>query len=828
MDGRDHVRRAIRHYLEKDEDLRENPEDQAALMASIQAAFVLARAAVAAARDARDMTLRLDARLQGRPSNLHRHYEAIWRFLGGLWELIDFCELEQEVATADVEDPVWFFGRALDQQLGGNPFEALAILDEAGLTAGTPDPWVQLLRAEALAAAGEQVEAIRAWERATELDPCLIEAHVSAAGELEALGRAAEAYRHWLAVKKALPRDDPLAAEARRHLARLRHRLLRPEAPRTNQDPQGRLPRWGPAWVPAWPGRAGRRRPVSEPPPEDMVQEPASEAAVHPAPRPGADGDGAVVSDLTGEPAVAGVRTSAGDGEAVVPGRARELYVYVAGADTVSEGLLRSRSAAYLGGGHLVGNGSPDPREVERHEPDLVVLSSGMSAEQCAALAERVREGTLRSATGPVTFVFNGPEELGPDLRVIFDGLAFELVGDICPPPPDPDFEPVVRDGPVPEENGEGAEGRAEGVRAEGDPFAPTLAAVERRVRERRGGRHAPRAAFARGAAGLVPVLGWLDAPERRPSVGRTVPHDLVAVNAGPGLVECVAVREGVVAGATLGPDSTDRGRLLGDLFAMAPAVLPPGETALIVGRLLGEGGLTAVDEGPEAFVASCLTGGLLARAMVRLREILAADTSYGTRSHHLLVGGPLISWLPTPEHALLAAVDGCQPTGVTRLLLDPYGLVASLGEGLVTGRLGADGPSWADAAAALLAGSAVCVAPLVQAVKWGKAGRKLVLEATVKGAWRDGERTWELCRGQLLWVQLPAGRRVELIIRPAAPYNVGRGRGVEWRGEFVAGGLGLVLDGRGRPLRLPEDEVGRTTLQAAWAAEVVGRLASA
>jgi len=27
IDGRDHVRRAIRHYLERDEDLTENPED---------------------------------------------------------------------------------------------------------------------------------------------------------------------------------------------------------------------------------------------------------------------------------------------------------------------------------------------------------------------------------------------------------------------------------------------------------------------------------------------------------------------------------------------------------------------------------------------------------------------------------------------------------------------------------------------------------------------------------------------------------------------------------------------------------------------------------
>jgi len=839
LDGRDHVRRAIRHYLEKDDDLRENPTDQARLDASIQAAFLLARAAVTAARDVRDMVLRLPPYLEGRPSALHRHYDAVWSFLGALWELIDYCELEQEVASSDVEDPVWFFGRALDQHLGGNPFEALALLDEAGLGASAEDPWVQMLRAEALAATGDQVEAIRAWEAAVSLDPLLVQAHVSAAGELEALGRDQEAYAHWLAVKAAVPRDDPLAAEARRHLSRLRQRRAA-KAGEDRREPFARLPRWGPSWVPAWPGlgrrleAAGSARPggpeVPAGPetqeglavPEESAVPGAPQVSEAPAVPEGPQEPGGPVGAERAGPSRR-LWFGLGPGGAVRPGRlqillgldgprARELTVYVAGSDPISEGVQRSRSAVYLGGGRLVGPGTADPEAAEREEPDVVLLASGVSAEQCHALAERAAAGLLHGPSGPTAFLYNGPADLVGDLSVIFGDLPLEVLPDICPPPPDPD---AAWDRP-------GADGET-GADRPPDPAAATTAAVEKRVREKLEGRPARRTVLARGAVGLAPALSWLDGGEGR-HAGRVSPYELIAVNSEPQSVETVAVRGGQVVGHTFGPGGDDRGRLLEELFDDMPRVLPPGDTALLMGRLLGEGGPVALTDGPEAFVGAALTAGVLSRAMLGVRETVAAESGCVVRSSHLLVGGSLVSRLPTPEYALLAALDGCQPVGVTRLLLDPYGILVALGDGLVGGRLAADDPSLADAAASLLAGSCLVVAPLVQGVNWNRPGRKPVLEATVKGAWRDGERSWQLFRGEVIWVPLPAGRRIELVVRPAPPFNLGRGRGAEWRGEFVAGGLGLVLDGRGRPLRLPAEETSRTTLRAAWAAEILGK----
>jgi len=831
VDGRDHVRRAIRHYLERDEDLTENPEDPGRLNRSVRAAFTLARAAVAAARDLRDMVLRLPPREEGRPSPLHRHYEAVWVFLSALWELIDFCELEQEVASSDVEDPVWFFGRALDQNLGGNPFEALTILDEAGLSEGHEDPWIQMLRAETLAGTGDAASAVRAWETSTTLDPLLVPAHVAAAGELENMGQDRDALSHWLAVAKATAKDDPVAGEARRHLVRLGQRL-RKTATAEPGERFGSLPRWGPSWIPSWPGRgmsaAGPEATAGDAPPATPSGPPENPSVAS------ADEPGVPAADRPAEAELGGTRPAAVSSLSIRgPVRAgklqallglsdaadEEVRVMVIGDDPVADEVLRTRSAVYHGGGLLVGEGASDVADVEHGRPDLVVLVGGVSMEFCASLAERTRSGRLRSRRGEVEFAFNGPEEARADLEAIFEGLPLTFLPDIRPPAAaDIDEATDVEELLASVTRGQ-ADSAANG---QAEAAAATTRAVRDRVSRRRGGADAPRRSLALGLGGVAPVLEWLDGGEVR-TTGRRPPYDLLAAFAEPEAVETLALRCGEVHGATFGPEGQERGRLLDDLFEEVPRVMPVGDTALLMGRLLGGGGSAAVPTGPEAFVAASLTAGVLKKAVRTLRQVLATETFYGLRSRHLLVGGSLLSRLPNPEYALLAAVDGCQPTGVTRVMLDPYGIVATLGDGLRAGKLTAEAPSLADGTAALLAGSCICVAPLVQAVKWGRPGRRPVMEVSIKGAWRDGERKWELSRGELRWIPLPAGRRIELLVRPAEPYSVGRGRGVEVRGDFVAGGLGLLLDGRGRPLRLPEDEGGRTALRAAWASELIG-----
>jgi len=57
-------------------------------------------------------------------------------------------------------------------------------------------------------------------------------------------------------------------------------------------------------------------------------------------------------------------------------------------------------------------------------------------------------------------------------------------------------------------------------------------------------------------------------------------------------------------------------------------------------------------------------------------------------------------------------------------------------------------------------------------------------------------------------------------VIEPARGFDVGAGPGRRLQCQVHGGTVGLVLDGRGRPLSLPADPTQRRTLVRQWAEE--------
>jgi hypothetical protein len=101
------------------------------------------------------------------------------------------------------------------------------------------------------------------------------------------------------------------------------------------------------------------------------------------------------------------------------------------------------------------------------------------------------------------------------------------------------------------------------------------------------------------------------------------------------------------------------------------------------------------------------------------------------------------------------------------------------------------------------------CVAPLNQ----GKAGGKCFdYELTVGGATRRGE----VAAGEISLVPLALGQTGELTAHPTRHVDLGAGRGKALEATVHGGVVGLVLDGRGRPLEVPE--VNRAEVVARWA----------
>jgi hypothetical protein len=74
-----------------------------------------------------------------------------------------------------------------------------------------------------------------------------------------------------------------------------------------------------------------------------------------------------------------------------------------------------------------------------------------------------------------------------------------------------------------------------------------------------------------------------------------------------------------------------------------------------------------------------------------------------------------------------------------------------------------------------------------------------------------------QLRAGELRRLPLPAGQTAPAELRASRGTNVGAGRGRTWSGQVEGGAAGVILDGRGRPLRLPDDDGERRRKLAEW-----------
>jgi hypothetical protein len=65
--------------------------------------------------------------------------------------------------------------------------------------------------------------------------------------------------------------------------------------------------------------------------------------------------------------------------------------------------------------------------------------------------------------------------------------------------------------------------------------------------------------------------------------------------------------------------------------------------------------------------------------------------------------------------------------------------------------------------------------------------------------------------------IPLADGVEGEMVLRPARGWDVGTGAGQELRTRVRGGVVGLILDGRGRPVHLPDDDDARRECVTRW-----------
>jgi uncharacterized protein (TIGR01319 family) len=174
----------------------------------------------------------------------------------------------------------------------------------------------------------------------------------------------------------------------------------------------------------------------------------------------------------------------------------------------------------------------------------------------------------------------------------------------------------------------------------------------------------------------------------------------------------------------------------------------------------------------------------------------------------NLIVGsGGILSHAPRRIQSMLMMVDAYEPLGCTMLSVDSIFMMPHLGVLSTINEQAATDVFVRDCMIYL----GTCIAPIGQ----GKEGD---LCADYEIAFPDGRLVKDqLAFGELRLFALEHGMKANITLRPAKSVNIGTGAGAAMTREVMGGAVGLLLDGRGRPLQFPAEQSVRVAALKKW-----------
>jgi uncharacterized protein (TIGR01319 family) len=181
------------------------------------------------------------------------------------------------------------------------------------------------------------------------------------------------------------------------------------------------------------------------------------------------------------------------------------------------------------------------------------------------------------------------------------------------------------------------------------------------------------------------------------------------------------------------------------------------------------------------------------------LVDLMALDLVIGS--------GGVLSHAPRREQAALMLLDAFEPAGFTDLAVDSIFMMPHLGV-----------LSTVHPAAAAEVFEKDCLVPLGAALAPAGPARRSgeeLCRVSVRGAALNTEEV--IRAGELKLLPLAAGDSAEVTAEPARRFDCGAGPGRTVRRTVRGGAVGLMLDGRGRPLLLPGDPAARREALAGW-----------
>jgi hypothetical protein len=173
-----------------------------------------------------------------------------------------------------------------------------------------------------------------------------------------------------------------------------------------------------------------------------------------------------------------------------------------------------------------------------------------------------------------------------------------------------------------------------------------------------------------------------------------------------------------------------------------------------------------------------------------------------------IIASGSVLTKSPSRNQALMMVLNGLQPTGVTTIALDRNNLAASLGATAgVTPLLTIQ---------SLDAANFVNLCTIISPVGNAPLGTPIL---RVRMSGDDGvESEQEVRHGTLTAFKLPQGQAGTLHLTPLHKFDVGMGGfGRGGTVKVIGGVFGVVIDARGRPLRVPAEPSRRREALNKW-----------
>lgn len=170
-----------------------------------------------------------------------------------------------------------------------------------------------------------------------------------------------------------------------------------------------------------------------------------------------------------------------------------------------------------------------------------------------------------------------------------------------------------------------------------------------------------------------------------------------------------------------------------------------------------------------------------------------------------LVASGGVLSHAPRMHQTAAMLIDAFQPEGITTLAKDSIFMMPHLGV-LATVHPKA-------AVEVFEKDCLVYLGTCVAARGDGKVGKPCFTYTLTGGASDSGTINY----GELRRVPLALGDTATIVVEPTKGFDLGAGPGKRVERTIKGGAVGVVLDARGRPLRLPEDAKTRRKHLASW-----------